>query len=61
VRFWLSHYSKRGKKNFDLAVFGVRVAALLIDFLITDCADYTGKFAIVKEYSLGRIAKQEKR
>ena len=31
-----------------LAVFGVQVAALLIDFLIADCADYAGNFGIVK-------------
>ena len=30
---------KRSKKFFKLAVFGVQVAALLIDFLITDCAE----------------------
>jgi hypothetical protein len=32
VRFWLSRYSKRCKNFFDLAVFGVQVAAPLIDF-----------------------------
>jgi hypothetical protein len=31
VRFLLSRYRKRGKKNFKFAVFGAQVAAHLID------------------------------
>jgi len=31
VRFWLSRYSKRDRKNFKLAVFGVRVLAFLVE------------------------------
>jgi hypothetical protein len=30
--FGVSRYSKRDKKNFDLAVLGVQVPAILIDF-----------------------------
>jgi hypothetical protein len=39
VRFQLSRCGVRNKKNFKFTVFGVRVAALLIGFLITDYAD----------------------
>jgi hypothetical protein len=32
---------KRDKKIFKFTVFGVQLPALLIEVLITDCADYT--------------------
>jgi hypothetical protein len=31
VRFWLSYYGGKDKKNFDSAVFGVQLSALLIE------------------------------
>jgi hypothetical protein len=46
------------EKIWKLAVLGVRVPVLLIDFLI---ADYAGSFAVEKGFGLGRIGSQFKR
>jgi hypothetical protein len=34
VLFWLSRYGKRDKRFFDFSVFGVRVAAVLVEVLL---------------------------